>query len=285
MVCARIAGLGQPVLRREHGVTVVSEDIAGGQARVGIEPGDPHRVIVVPHHPRGLLVGVVIVGAAGRARQCGLLGCELRSGRIGSGGVGRGEPCLRSAIADPRNLAAVQVDRGAVVRAALSAHDGAVDRQEVGGGQMVGEAHMDRPVAPRQNQAAQMARVLPLLRVAPKPRRPERLGQDLVGEFTRRELVVVHVLAQAGRPRRCRKRNIHAEAPYLRHELRNGRAHRHCGLRRTVRPQPAAGQQPARLQEDPAIHECLALCAEGARNEPCPQSRTRPPGDTGCIAN
>ena len=144
-------------------------------------------MVVVEHQPRALLVGVVegqragarVVGRPGGARRDHLVrgrvephvrhelhaDAALVGRRVGAGSG----PLVGSAVADPRGGAAVQVQRGAILRVVApgvaerphaGAHQGRVDRQEQVGvrGQVVRELHPHRMVADCHDRRPQVLR-------------------------------------------------------------------------------------------------------------------------------
>ena len=106
----------------------VGDEVAGGLAGVHVQAGDAPRVVVVEHQPRALLVRVVEgLAAVVAAEQSGTPAVADHVGHVldadalrpRGGLVGGRDPLVRGAVADPRGDAAVQVQRGPVVREAV----------------------------------------------------------------------------------------------------------------------------------------------------------------------
>ena len=102
---------------------VVGDEVAGGLTRVHVEARDAPGVVVVEHQPRALLVGVeegldAVVGDVAYGVMSGT-STHVDALRPRRGLVGRRDPLVRRAVADPRADAAVEVQRGAVVLEAV----------------------------------------------------------------------------------------------------------------------------------------------------------------------
>ena len=147
----------------------IVQQVAGGLARVHVQAGDAVRVVVIEHQPGALLVRV----EEGERARAGIrhVGDVVDADALGIRRVlaGRRRPLVRRAVADPRGRAAVQVERGAVLRveadavgARAGAHRGRVDRQEQvaagAGRELVDELDADRAVLVRDDRRPEVAR-------------------------------------------------------------------------------------------------------------------------------
>src|SRR5512135_3311747 len=108
-------------------------------------------MVVVPHHPGALVIGIVIFGIAGlRARVQHQVVQEA-----GPGVSVRIKPGVRTPVADPGNKPAMEMHRGAV-RAQVPSHDRRVDGNDMSGWKGICERDLDRGAFLRDDDAAKM---------------------------------------------------------------------------------------------------------------------------------
>src|SRR5215472_11785875 len=65
--------VGQQPLGYQAGFEVVGNDESRGQSGVGVEPGDAHRMVVIPHQAGALVVRVVVGARPGKNRKPGYI--------------------------------------------------------------------------------------------------------------------------------------------------------------------------------------------------------------------
>ena len=147
------SGPGRLLSSHQGQLVVVGDDVGRGDPGVGVEARDAEGVVVVPHQPGALVVGVVVLGLVAErlawAQDLVVHEAEpLLAVRV--------PPGVRPAVADPGDEPAVQVDVRPVVWLPISPHDGAVDREDVRGRQVVAEGDLDRVAALGGDDAAQV---------------------------------------------------------------------------------------------------------------------------------
>ena len=212
----------------------VRQQVARGLAGVDVQARDAHRVVVIEHQPRALVVGVVEgLRTLRRVRPgVGHVGhvVDADAVRVAQRFTSRRNPLVRRAVADPRRDAAVQVDRGAVLRVAARGDrlSGARLAQDVGlggepgrvghagawprpddrrvhreeevargaRGQSVGELDADRPALLGDDQRPQVVELADrrVRRVGlPVPAQPRgrQVAVHLLGVFAELDFVVV----------------------------------------------------------------------------------------------
>ena len=130
----------------------VANENGRGDAGVGVDAGDADGVVVIPAEPRALVKRVVVLRLVDRSVRIEHLVVE----ETDTVPTGRVPPRKRTAIADPRSQAPVEMHRGSIVALACT-----TDRQVIGndvfaGREVVSKSDLDRLAFVRDDDAAEM---------------------------------------------------------------------------------------------------------------------------------
>ena len=256
----------------ERQLEAIEQQVAGGESHVGVEAGDAHRVIVVPHQPGALVVGIPEV-ARQRAGRIG----QPRHDRRARRAIGA-HPVEGAAIAHPRHVPAVKVDRDPILlRAYIRARNRHVDRQRVRQRvaravlQAIDDLDADGPIAVRDDQAPEIP-VVGLhaardVRVPPQPGacevrdvrralRVDEVGVEDLAKLPGPDDVVVDARVPGGVG--CRHRDAGGpKSRQRRHELAQ------ADRRLSERPQGRAGEQQSGTRHAGDLDELASVDLHG----------------------
>ena len=107
--------IGQHTFQEQLIFDVIRDKVRAGETGVDIGAREPIRVIVIPDHPRALVVGIVVSCSS---RSLARRRPVDETWAVHEATVGRirvGIPCERAAVAVPKDKPAVEVNRNAVL--------------------------------------------------------------------------------------------------------------------------------------------------------------------------